>query len=270
MKYASSNICKFVTEDNTSPLKCTNFILEQNAPKVGKTRITNVNTAYLAIDGKGVLQNGENTFRISSGMLFFTFSGVPFSINNTDGLVYMYISFDGNRADELFSRFGISRNVCVFDGFGSLIPFWQDCISRGGDGNLDLISEAVLLYTLSAMSQSDVSGDSRLIGDILKYMEESFTDAELSLTTLSERFGYNPKYISRLFSTKMGVSFSAHLRNVRVRHAVFLMEQGITSIKNVSILSGYSDPLYFSKVFKSAIGMSPSDYVEKVLAKSDT
>ena len=45
--------------------------------------------------------------------------------------------------------------------------------------------------------------------------------------------------------------------------AVFLMDQGVTAIKNVALLSGYKDPLYFSNVFKKAVGLTPSEYISK-------
>ena len=46
----------------------------------------------------------------------------------------------------------------------------------------------------------------------------------------------------------MSITFSAYLTNVRLKHAVFLMEQNVTSIKNIALLCGYKDPLYFSNV----------------------
>ena len=49
----------------------------------------------------------------------------------------------------------------------------------------------------------------------------------------------------------------------RVKFAVSLFDHGIDSVKNVAALSGFSDPLYFSSVFKKSIGCSPSDYREQ-------
>ena len=62
---------------------------------------------------------------------------------------------------------------------------------------------------------------------------------------------------------KMGMSFSEYLRTVRIKHAVMLFEHGLDSVKNVALLSGFSDPLYFSSVFKSEVGISPSEYRKK-------
>ena len=58
----------------------------------------------------------------------------------------------------------------------------------------------------------------------------------------------------------MGLGYSEHLRNMRIKYAVSLLEHGIDSVKNVALLSGFSDPLYFSSVFKKTVGVSPRDY----------
>ena len=45
---------------------------------------------------------------------------------------------------------------------------------------------------------------------------------------------------------------------------VTLFDHGIDSVKNVAFLCGYTDPLYFSNVFKKQIGMSPKEYKNKI------
>ena len=62
---------------------------------------------------------------------------------------------------------------------------------------------------------------------------------------------------------KMGVGYTEHLRSIRIRYAVTLFDRGIDSVKNVALLSVFSDPLYFSTVFKKSVGISPKEYVEK-------
>ena len=46
------------------------------------------------------------------------------------------------------------------------------------------------------------------------------------------------------------------------------MEQGVASVKNVAILSGFEDALYFSKVFKQAEGITPSEYIKNIAEQS--
>ena len=58
----------------------------------------------------------------------------------------------------------------------------------------------------------------------------------------------------------MVMSYSEYLRNYRINYAVSLLNHGIDSVKNIAFLSGFSDPLYFSNVFKKVMGISPKDY----------
>jgi transcriptional regulator GlxA family with amidase domain len=46
------------------------------------------------------------------------------------------------------------------------------------------------------------------------------------------------------------------------------MEEGLVSVKNIAILSGFHDPLYFSKVFTESEGISPKNYIAKVNGKA--
>jgi AraC-like DNA-binding protein len=62
----------------------------------------------------------------------------------------------------------------------------------------------------------------------------------------------------------MNVSYGEYLRGIRFKYAIALFELGISSVKNVALLSGFSDPLYFSNAFKKAIGISPKEYISKI------
>ena len=53
-----------------------------------------------------------------------------------------------------------------------------------------------------------------------------------------------------------------YINTIRIQYACSLPEQGITSVKDISTMCGYSDSLYFSKVFKRKMGLSPKEYIE--------
>lgn len=265
----NSNICKFVSSLNTEQITIKNFVYECNLEKIGKTLVKENNIMYLVASGNGTLRTGLFERKLSPGTLFFTFSGESFCIDNTDNLHLMYITFGGKRSDVLFEQFKISVANRIFEGYESLLSFWENCIGKANEKNLDLISESVLLYTFSQLYLVHDSEEQSLLGDILKNIEQNFTDSNFSLITLAEELNYNPKYLSRIFSKNIDITFSQYIKNLRINHAIFLIEQGITSIKNISFLSGYKDPLYFSNVFKKTVGLSPSDYIKQELNKKN-
>jgi len=263
MKHQKENICKFVEPKIPEAITTTNFVYETNPDILNKTQLRSKNTIYLVISGSGTYTIGNKAYALTSGNIFFSFSGVYFKIEGSDDLSFMYITFDGDRAENLFKRFSISPVNCLFEGNEGLVSFWQNSLARASEKNLDLISESVLLYSFSQLAPPEKNANQKLIDTIFSYVDSNFTNFSLTLALMAKELGYSAKYISKLFKDNTGMTFSEYLKHTRIKHAIFLMEQGITSVKNISLLSGYKDPLYFSNVFKKEIGISASEYIKQ-------
>lgn len=264
MKSNAQNVCKFVTNQTDKQLTTINFVLEQNAANDGVELLRAHDTIHLMVSGTGRLHMDGKTMELTPGTLFSSFTGVPFMIENVDSMVYLYISFRGRRTASLYEKAGISRDNCVFPGYSGLTSFWKNALVRATDQNLELISESVLLYTFSQMTETDGQLREDLVNSVIHLIETEFTDSTFTLEVCAEKLGYNSKYISRIFKQSVGVTFSEYLRDMRIKHAVFLIEQGVSIVKNVAFLSGYSDSLYFSNVFRQVVGTTPSQYIASV------
>lgn len=260
------NICKF-NFNRSSDLVCDNFIFEAEQKELASTHALRCMLGLVA-EGEGTLCCGMQHHALYAGALFFLPEGEAFSIRNEAGLKYYYIHFSGRRAAELAMRFEIAPAHCVFVGHEALIGFWQSCQHMAQEGNIDLLCEAVLLYSLSQL-EAPVKAPGDVVAQMIAITQEEFSSPALSVSALSERLGYDAKYLSSLFKKKKGVGYTQYLRELRVRHAIFLMEQGVVSVKNVALLSGFGDALYFSKVFTKATGTSPKHYIAAVAARRE-
>ena len=94
---------------------------------------------------------------------------------------------------------------------------------------------------------------------ITRYLQEHLAE-EISLSVLAEEFHLSAQYISQLFKSEIGVGFLAYLTNIRMEQAKKLLLSTSLSIAEVSEQSGYSDYRVFTKVFKKAEGITPSQY----------
>ena len=94
---------------------------------------------------------------------------------------------------------------------------------------------------------------------ITRYLQEHLAE-EISLSILAEEFHLSAQYISQLFKSEIGVGFLAYLTNIRMEQAKKLLLSTSLSIAEVSEQSGYSDYRVFTKVFKKAEGITPSQY----------
>lgn len=259
----SSNICKFAVLPQLDTLSVICFIQESNPETISCNVRLDAHRAILVAEGSGdFLFDGIRT-PFHSGMLVFGFKGEHFTTRATENCTFLYISFDGTRADELFRRFEIAKYNRSFDGQDNLCPLWRESLSRAADDTIDLAAESMLLHAFTRIS-SRQSAQSGLISDILKISDSNFHNPNLTLNAIAEDLGYNPKYLSSVFRKKMGVTYSDYLKSLRIKYAVTLFDHGIYSVKNVALLSGFSDPLYFSTVFKQNIGVAPKDYVRKI------
>jgi YesN/AraC family two-component response regulator len=116
------------------------------------------------------------------------------------------------------------------------------------------------LYSFAKLS-SVVTRENDLFLSLIKFIDNNYQNHSLNLDIVAKELGYHPKYISIKFKQFAGIGFNQYLSNTRIKHALQLLNYGIKSIKNVAILCGFNDPLYFSKVFKNIVGISPKDYL---------
>ncbi len=256
-----TNICKIPITNTSEDFSIKAFVLESNIDVMRARKRLKYNRMLLITDGRGDIKLGDKTFPVCCGTLIFGFEGETFSLIRGEDIQYIYIDFSGSRGSSLCYRFGISASSRKLDSFESLIPFLRDSLVRTPPENIDIAGEGVLLYVLSRLSR-DTSSQSDIIKRILEYTDESFRDPDLSISQISDEIGYNSKYLSHLFKKKMNMNFSEYLRSLRLKYAISLFELGLSSIKNVALLSGFRDPLYFSTTFKRAIGASPKEFIK--------
>lgn len=98
---------------------------------------------------------------------------------------------------------------------------------------------------------------------IKRYMDEKFYEP-ISLDALADTYHFSVSYISRIFRRQYGTAPLKYLLQVRMEEAKRLIAQNPDwNIGMIAQLVGYPDQHYFSRIFKSATGFSPSEYKEQ-------
>lgn len=260
-------MCKFIETSCHEALEMQNFVFETERRVMEHVQYLSHHRAILVTDGEGELHLNGEIYPLAHGTLVFCFAGEHFFVSSKQNVEYIYVSFSGARADALFRRFAITTKNRLFAEQDGCIPLWRESLLRASEETTDLAAESVLLYTFSHLKVEKVEKD-ELLQKITELSEENFNDPTLSLAVLADELNYNAKYLSHFFKEKMKTSYTEYLRMLRLKYAVSLLEHGLDSVKNVAILSGFSDPLYFSTVFKKSIGCSPKEYAERHCRKS--
>ena len=117
-----------------------------------------------------------------------------------------------------------------------------------------------LQYVASLASGKEEESESSLAQSIRLYLQENYTDPNLSMASLSELFDMSESTMSRFFKAHMGVTFSTYLENMRLNEAETLLTSTDLSVKDISAMIGYTTPTTFYKAFRRKWGVSPTTH----------
>ena len=258
------DICQIVPANaNQRDIAYKNFVYEAELERLSQPFVRRYVCMQLAFKGEAVLRMEGKEYKLTPGTLFVTFPYQKYEIVDSQNFTFLYITFDGDAALKLLSQFGIDKDHAVYENFGHLTDFWMTSIRRVNPSNILVLTESVLLYTLSYIGQHRSESEVRHHRDfegILAYVKDNFADPELSVSKVADIFGFSGKYLSSLFVKNIDMKFTDYLTKIRMEKAAEMLRSEKLPIAQLAVRCGYTDPFYFSKVFKNTMGVPPSQY----------
>jgi AraC family transcriptional regulator, arabinose operon regulatory protein len=97
------------------------------------------------------------------------------------------------------------------------------------------------------------------VDSAILYMQQSL-NKNITLSDLSKRFNYSVSRFSNLFKHKTGYAPIDYFLQMKMQKACQQLDFTNQSIKMIAFGMGFDDPYYFSKRFKTIIGVSPKKY----------
>ncbi len=95
-----------------------------------------------------------------------------------------------------------------------------------------------------------------------KYLDENYTNPQLTISMAASEVGMSEVHIRRLFHSEMNMSPKKYLTSVRIKQARSLISSGNYSIAQIAEMVGFYDEKYFSQVFRNYTASTPSQYRE--------
>jgi len=111
------------------------------------------------------------------------------------------------------------------------------------------------------------SDNANLGKTLLHYVNENYTNPNLSLKELSEVFSIPISTVSKLFKDVSGINFYDYLCRLRMEKAKELLKEIGYDLGNIAISVGYESEYSFKRAFLRYEGIRPRDYVLKVAGR---
>jgi len=99
-----------------------------------------------------------------------------------------------------------------------------------------------------------------VVNEVIAYIDEHFSDEELSLNTVASHVNFSPNHLSAVFRQETGQTFIKYLTDLRLEKAKELLLSTSKKSNEIGLMVGYKDPHYFSFLFKKTFGMTTTQY----------
>ena len=100
----------------------------------------------------------------------------------------------------------------------------------------------------------------RLRNELIAYIDGNFNNKNLSLSMVADYLNTSVYVVTRLFKETTGKNFKEYVLDKRMEYAAELLKSTPTKIAEISGMAGFESPEYFSSVFKTKYGITPTQY----------
>lgn len=140
-----------------------------------------------------------------------------------------------------------------------------------GDAALRGVMTALLATLLTALRGGDEDGGDPVepfkVAQARNHVMVNFGNPDLCVGGIAEWLGCTPDHLSALFRRSTGRTLTGFINEQRLDHARRLLEVSNLNVSEVAIASGFSDPGYFTRLFRRATGTTPTNYRRTTAAR---
>ena len=219
-------------------------------------------------EGELLLETPLDSVTLSEGDFVIIPPSTPYSYIHNAGapIYYFWVHFTGSFADKIASRYelkvypetnGIKSSA---DMIGPIKKFTDVCASeeKFKEEELSILFERMLLTLGRRAANKAAIPLKRSISHI-----NAFYNTELRIPSLAKMEGLSVSRYNAIFKSTMGMPPTEYIIKTRLSFACELLSTTSLAIKEVAVLVGYSDAHFFSRIFRTNIGVSPLEYRQR-------
>lgn len=132
--------------------------------------------------------------------------------------------------------------------------YYSELIQNKEESNIDSKEE------LRSLPQADKD----LLDGIVCFINKHLDYPDLSVDTLVEEAGISRSALFKKIKTLIGISPMELIKNIRLKKAAELIEEGSDNFTQVAYKVGFKDSQHFSKCFKQIYGVTPTEYKKNI------
>lgn len=206
------------------------------------------------------------SYRVGPGDIFVAFpDGMQYVYTEDAAWEYRWVGFTGSEAAALLHKMGFSETCPVLHIAQSreTEELFSRIYSLRGSRLSDSMAMTGALYILFSALYKYLDCDHDIQPDILQraldYIENHWQE-QMEITDICRAVNVSRSWLYRQFMLNVGESPIQYVMHERLNHACYYLRNSALSVGETAAACGFSDPLYFSRLFRRQFGMAPSEY----------
>lgn len=161
----------------------------------------------------------------------------------------------------------ISGNEYMLNAFAAAFYHFSDKL----EGRQMILSSYGNLICAYMYAYREVKHHSGMVEEIENHIISNYTDASFDLEAYLKSFPFSYDYLRKVFKKEVGETPHKFLNDKRLQAAADRLSTSYSgdNISEISQLCGFSEPLYFSRMFKKKYGVAPSRFASSTAANGE-
>ncbi|MBN2558797.1 MAG: response regulator [Clostridia bacterium] len=135
--------------------------------------------------------------------------------------------------------------------------------SRNSVEEIKEYTEKMIGTAVKVMERKNNKDLSPIINAALDFINENYGRHEQTLNSLADKLNVSPNYLCLRFKEETGINYTKYLNSMRVKHAKELLKDVRLKVYMVSDMVGFEDTRYFSRIFRTYTGYTPTEFQKK-------
>ena len=219
------------------------------------------------LNGQGEVTLGSYTHTAAKGDIFLLPKGYYHQVRanqtQTEEWQYIWMNVAGELAVQMMAAYQLLSSAVIHcpdaeSLFREAIELAQTKTAQVAHQLLPPLFLEILIKLANANYLTD-SNYSHRVQAMKTYLDDHIQE-DFQSEALSRHFGLSFKQINRLFKQETGMTVYHYVLQQKMESAKMMLAQTELNVSEIAYKLGYSDPQYFSNLFKKKAGSSPSHY----------
>lgn len=214
--------------------------------------------------------SGREAKELDAGHMVLYRPGEPqhYSYELKDHPEVYWLHFSGSEADAFLAQSSFASASCLYTGCShDFVSLFLQIILELQQKRVfaDLILPTLLqqlFFTIHrSLAENKRPEKNRLpeVEHAVSYFRLHFSE-EISIQAYAQASNVSTCWFIRCFKKQMGMTPLQYITSLRIQKACELLETTSYTIQEIGELTGYENPLYFSRIFKEKTGLAPREY----------